>query len=563
MTSPETSGVAPRSAWLSLAALALVVAVSVVVSRPPSARPASGDPAQFSAERAMAIVRELAHGPRLPGSPAHARGVEALIDHLRALDLPVELLQGERNGWPLTDLVVQVPGPRRGGGELLLMAHHDSVASGPGAGDDLAGVAALLEVLRALLTDPEGPGPVTLLLTDGEELGLLGARMFLEDHPRAGDVAAVLNVEGRGCGGPSTLFELGPGSGPLLRLFADVAPHPFGSSVAPAVYARMPNDTDLSPFRDAGLPGLNMAFFAGGDVYHTARDVVDALDPGSVQHHGANLLAVARAWRQGAAQAVLAEEGAGPTPVFTFIPGLGLAVVEARWAGVLVLVLALGAVLAVLRRGVRQPGPLLAGLARTALALVLAVAVPAGVVWGLSRLGLAPPDRPAGNVTSTVLASCGAWALQIGVALVLARRLSAAAAPSTADGALLATAGLAMAGALLLPEAVHVPGLALAAAVVGRLCLPGGRALPALLATVLAGLILGPQVLLLGHVGSVAPAVVGLLAAVAALPVALAAGPSLLLARGGRGARRGLAAAAPGPLACGLGLALCGASLAF
>jgi hypothetical protein len=556
MTSPDPTGASPRSAWLALAALTVVVAISVAVSRPPAARPAAGDPGQFSAERAMATVRELAHEPRVPGSLAHSRGVQQLIDHLSALGLPVELLRGERNGWPLTDLVVQVPGPRGGGGELLLMAHHDSVAAGPGAGDDLAGVAALLEVLRALLQDPEGPGPVTLLLTDGEELGLLGARMFLEDHPRAGDVAAVLNVEGRGCGGPSTLFELGPGSGPLLRLFADVAPHPFGSSMAPAVYARMPNDTDLSPFRDAGLPGLNMAFFAGGDVYHTARDVVDALDPGSVQHHGANVLAVARAWRMGAAADVVARQDPGNPQVFSFVPGLGLVVAEARGAVILVVVVAVGAALAVLLRGFRRPGPMLAGLGRATLALVLALGVPALVVWGVTRLGLEPPDRPAGNVTSTILASCGAWVLQIGLLLVLARRLSVSAAASTADGALLVVAALALAGAFSLPEAIHVPGLALAAALVGRLCLPGAHAFPALLASLMAGLVLGPQVLLLGHVGSVAPHVVGLLGAAAGLPVALAFGPALILACRSR-------AAGPGRLACLVGMALCGASLAF
>jgi hypothetical protein len=504
----------------------------------------------------MASVRDLARAPRVPGSAAHAEGVQWLIDHVRALGLPVELLQGERNGWPLTDLVVQVPGPRDGGGELLLVAHHDSVAAGPGAGDDLAGVAALLEVLRALLLDPVGPGPVTLLLTDGEELGLLGARMFLEDHPRAGDVAAVLNVEGRGCGGPSTLFELGPGSGPLLRLFADVAPHPFGSSLAPAVYARMPNDTDLSPFRDAGLPGLNLAFFAGGDVYHTAHDVADVLDPGSVQQHGANVLAVARAWRGGAIEAPDADAASEPSPVFSYVPGLGLVVLETRRAVALVLGLAALAGLALIVRGVRAPGALLAGLARAVLALVLAVGLPAAVVWGMARLDAGPPDGTPGNVTATVLASAGAWVLQLGLLLVLARRIPRSAAAATADGTLLVAAGLAVAGALTLPEAVHVPGLALASALLGRLCLSGERAFPALLGALLAGLVLGPQVLLLGHVGSVAPSVVGLLSAAAALPVAVAVGPALLQSSGAR-------EAGPGRLACLLGMALCTANLAF
>src|SRR5690606_26753261 len=58
-------------------------------------------------------------------------------------------------------------------GRIVLAAHYDSVPSGPGAADDGAGVAAILEAARALQAGGPPENDVVLLLTDGEERGLL------------------------------------------------------------------------------------------------------------------------------------------------------------------------------------------------------------------------------------------------------------------------------------------------------------------------------------------------------------------------------------------------------
>ena len=74
----------------------------------------------------------------------------------------------------VTNIIADVmPGA---GKPVLLMAHSDSVAAGPGAGDDGSGVAVLLETIRALKARaPQAGRPVTALFSDGEEPGLLGA----------------------------------------------------------------------------------------------------------------------------------------------------------------------------------------------------------------------------------------------------------------------------------------------------------------------------------------------------------------------------------------------------
>ena len=68
---------------------------------------------------------------------------------------------------------------------ILLACHHDSVGAGPGAADDGAAVATLLEVARALKEGPPLPRPVILLFTDGEEVGLMGAQGFVDHDPLA------------------------------------------------------------------------------------------------------------------------------------------------------------------------------------------------------------------------------------------------------------------------------------------------------------------------------------------------------------------------------------------
>src|SRR5690606_41665902 len=57
-------------------------------------------------------------------------------------------------------------------------------------------------------------------LSDAEELGLLGAQLFVNKHPWAKDVGLVLNFEARGSGGPSyMLLETNNGNKKLVETF--------------------------------------------------------------------------------------------------------------------------------------------------------------------------------------------------------------------------------------------------------------------------------------------------------------------------------------------------------
>ena len=87
-------------------------------------------------------------------------------------------------------------------------------------------------------------------------MGLLGAGLFLKDPAWRGRVGVVINVEARGNQGPSYLFQTSAGDGKLVDLYARNVAHPAASSLYGEIYKYLPNDTDLTPFLQAGFAGV-------------------------------------------------------------------------------------------------------------------------------------------------------------------------------------------------------------------------------------------------------------------------------------------------------------------
>lgn len=134
-----------------------------------------------------------------------------------------------------------------------------------------------------------------VLLTDGEEVGLVGAAGFVRDHPDLSDrVGILLNLEARGSSGPALMFETSDQSGWLIAEFARTAPYPLASSLMYSIYRLLPNDTDLTELKKTGVGAFNFAFTETVRNYHSANDTLANLDPRSVQHMGMNTLALAR-----------------------------------------------------------------------------------------------------------------------------------------------------------------------------------------------------------------------------------------------------------------------------
>jgi hypothetical protein len=279
----------------------LLCAISILrVARPPSPVPATGPDSVFSAERAMRHVVQIAQRPHPMGTADHDRVRDYIIGQISALGLTPQIQQTTAIGTRyqeagrVQNILARLPGRDSNGKAVLIVAHYDGVEAGPAAADDGAGCAALLETLRALRARKEPLAhDIIALFTDGEESGLLGASAFVREHQWAKDVAVVLNFEARGTSGRSFMFETGPGNLDAARALRSARDATAGSVYA-TIYRLLPNDTDLSELAVLGLPALNFAFADGVERYHTSRDDVAHLNPGSVQHHGSQMLALAR-----------------------------------------------------------------------------------------------------------------------------------------------------------------------------------------------------------------------------------------------------------------------------
>lgn len=373
----ERSDLVPRLAgvvWILLLSWA-----GVWLSAPRGVAPENAPATEFSAERAMRHIREIARAPHPVGSAEHARVRDYLVGQLNALGLEpaVQKTVGLLPEYGVAATVENIVARKRGsaaGPALLLAAHYDSVPAGPGAGDDGAGAASLLETARALTASPALAHDVIFLFTDGEELGLLGASAFAAEHPWKKDAGVVLNFDNRGTRGAVMMYETSEGNLALMHELAAAAPAPRATSLSAAVARLMPNSTDFYVLRKAGLAGLNFGFIGAPENYHTLQDTPANVDLRTLQQSGSYALPLAR--RLAAADLAHLSQLNGPDAIFFNPAGNWLVVYPKSWARPLgFVVLAFFVVVAVIgfKRGAVRLGGLL-------LALVLC-AVNVMAVW--------------------------------------------------------------------------------------------------------------------------------------------------------------------------------------
>ncbi len=254
---------------------------------------------EFSTDNALVHVENLSQEPHGVGFPGHENVKSYVISELKKLGLQTNIQEGYALGdWGnlsgATNIMARIKGTENGKA-LLLMSHYDSSPhSSLGASDAGSGVATILEGVRAFLAKGQKPkNDIIVLLTDAEELGLNGAELFVNQHPWAKDVGLVLNFEARGSGGPSyMLIETNRGNGKLVKEFAKANPeYVVGNSLAYSIYKMLPNDTDLTVFREDGdIDGFNFAFIGDHFDYHTALDNYERLDRESLAHQGSYLM---------------------------------------------------------------------------------------------------------------------------------------------------------------------------------------------------------------------------------------------------------------------------------
>jgi hypothetical protein len=265
---------------------------------------AANTPEQFDATRAMErLARVLDGTPHPVDSPELDATRARLLAEIRSLGYEPEIhvapacrgsITGSAIRCATVSNIVFRAGPQTGPA-LVLTAHYDSVEASPGFGDDGIGVAVWLEVAHYLKQNPPDR-PVVFLITDGEEIALLGAQAFVNASAHNIDVGRIINLEARGVRGPAMMFETSHPNAAIVSDWAKSGARPFANSMMAAVYELLPNSTDLTVHLEKSYPGINIAIGDGLEFYHTPGDALANIDRRSVQHMGDQALGATRAF---------------------------------------------------------------------------------------------------------------------------------------------------------------------------------------------------------------------------------------------------------------------------
>lgn len=287
-----------------------------------AAAPASEPP--LSAGALMRHVEWIA-SPRRRGRAAGSEE-EAEAARYVAEELGQAGLEAKTQKVPLDDLDASVNvhallAGRDTAHVIVVGAHIDHLGPGfPGAEDNASGVAAVLELARALSQRRGELGrSVLFVLFGAEERGMIGSRFFVNHSPTPlAGVTAMVNidmiarpmVDQSALAIPRIMFGLagrrpvglvGARGRPGLRALVDTACAPAG--VVAIAAEDLPEQVDVEvsrqskgrgdsvPFENAGIPAL---FFGSGesDDYHKPTDVIAGLDPEILRRRAQALMGV-------------------------------------------------------------------------------------------------------------------------------------------------------------------------------------------------------------------------------------------------------------------------------
>jgi len=257
----------------------------------------------FSAERTLMVLRDFAQDPRPLGSPSHQRAGQSIMMRLSALGLKPFVqnatVVNTRRDNPIraaniTNIMARIRGTHPSQ-SVLLVAHYDTEPASPGASDDGAGVAVMMETARALLEGPAPANDVIFLFSDAGAAGMMGAKAFVEKHPWAQRIGIVLYLDAWGICGPAFLCRTSQADNRIIHEYARSVSLPMASSLLTFSYNLFPPpESDFVVFKEAGLNGLELAYFSNGIFNRSMIDSTENINPGSLQHLGEKTLTLTR-----------------------------------------------------------------------------------------------------------------------------------------------------------------------------------------------------------------------------------------------------------------------------
>jgi hypothetical protein len=270
----------------------------------PARVPLAELPPAYDAQSLKRTVAELAD-PSLEGRGLGSEGLHratALVEaRLRAAGLESAAENGIRQSWrwtggeparemELVNLVARVPGrdPKFTNEPVLVIAHLDHLGRGwpdsregnenqvhPGADDNASGVAVLLELARAMASEPPRPRPVVFAIVTGEEVGLLGSRHLLASMTPDEKPFACVNLDTVGRLADGKLYVLNADTAREWRFIFMGVGYTTG---APVTVVSEPLDaSDQVACIEMGVPAIQL-FTGPTPDYHRPSDTVDTID---------------------------------------------------------------------------------------------------------------------------------------------------------------------------------------------------------------------------------------------------------------------------------------------
>ncbi len=273
----------------------VVILIALVIWR---LTPLNRQLVQFDGQRAYQdVVAQVAFGPRIPDSQAHADTITYIQEELRKAGWQSKIQMTDWKGFSVQNIIAsrsdQTP-------QIILGAHYDSrlladqdpgpgrVAPVPGANDGASGVAVLLELARSL---PTGTIPTWLVFFDAEDNGglagrewIMGSNAFVSEltfHPRA---AIILDMVGDA--DLNIYIEQNSNATLVAEIWGQAARLGYSKQFIQTVKYSMVDDH--TPFLAAGIPAVDIIDF-DYPYWHTAADTPDKVSPKSLQIVGETL----------------------------------------------------------------------------------------------------------------------------------------------------------------------------------------------------------------------------------------------------------------------------------
>lgn len=369
--------------YLPLLWILILGFITIKLSEPISVRPA--DDGGFSAIHAMNHIQIMAQEAHHMGTQENLDVRDYILDEFANLDIPTEVFVGHaKHNWGSayirvgrTENIIATIKGKTSAKAVMVVGHYDSVLGSPGAADDIHSVACILEIAK-ILSREEHDNDIIFLITDGEERGLFGAKAFVEQRD-VSHIGVLLNYEARGNSGASISFEWSEGNAWLVRQLKKVAKKPVANSMSFEIYKNLPNDTDFTFFKEAGIDGINHAFIDGFSYYHNPADTPENINQRSVQHTGTNMLALTRHFAN-------IDLSVTKTHNATFFNFLGLLIIYPASLDLIILLSALAFIVFLLFRSFQNDTIGAKSFGLSFLLIIISVIVTALLSYGLGKL---------------------------------------------------------------------------------------------------------------------------------------------------------------------------------